>query len=154
MPGAFASFGANASRFDEDASAGATAAIVADAQDSIVADAIVAQAVIAHSVIADSVAGDARHTKAPTHWTRILYYDFMDGNTGSAPRVETARAEPESSPAWHHRSPLVQGAVLLAIYIAMYVAVAIVIHVLPALDGAGRESIRSDSALAETSLRS
>ena len=51
--------GANASRFDEDAGAGATKEVVADARDLLVADSIVAQAVIAHSIVAESMAGEA-----------------------------------------------------------------------------------------------
>jgi len=47
-----------------------------------------------------------------------------------------------------------QGAVLLAIYSAMYLLVALVIHVLPTLDRPARPSIGPDWALGETSLHS
>ena len=49
-----------------------------------------------------------------THWSRLLYYDFVTADAGST------RA----------KSPLVAGAVLLCIYIATSLAVAGVIHVL------------------------
>src|SRR4051794_16221157 len=152
MPAGFAPSGANASRFDEDTGACATEAVVADAPSSIVADAIVAQAVIAHSIVADSLAGDAEDSAQPTHWSRILYYDFMDGNMRAVSSVETGCSKPEPIRSLRNRSPLMQGAVLLAIYIAMYLVVAFVIHVLPTLDGPGRQSVGPNWALDETSL--
>ncbi len=146
--------GANASRFDEDAGAGATKEVVADARDLLVADSIVAQAVIAHSIVAESMAGEAGNSAASTHWTRVLYYDFTDGNMRALPRNETPFRKHEKAGSWRNRSPLMQGAVLLAIYIAMYLVVALVIHVLPTLDRPGRPSIGPDWALGKTSLHS
>jgi len=153
-PADFTPSGANASRFDEDAGAGATQEVVPDARDLSVADSIVAQAVIAHSMVAESMAGVAGNSAAPTHWTRILYYDLTDGNMRAVPRNETRFWKHERSRSWRNRSPLMQGAVLLAIYIAMYLVVALVIHVLPALDRPGRPSIGPDWALGKTSLHS
>jgi len=154
-PADFTPSGANASRFDEDAGAGATQEVVPDARDLSVADSIVAQAVIAHSMVAESMAGVAGNSAAPTHWTRILYYDFMDGNMRAIPRNGAfSRKKEKRTRSWRNRSPLMEGAVLLAIYIAMYLVVALVIHVLPALDRPGRPSIGPDWALGKTSLHS
>ena len=154
-PAGFTPSGANAARFDEDAAAGATRKVVADARDLRVADSIVNQAVIAHSIIAESVAGDAGNSAAPTHWTRILYYDLMDGNMRAIPRNGAFfRKKEKRTRSWRNRSPLMESAVLLAIYIAMYLVVALVIHVLPTLDRPGRPSIGPNWALGETTLHS
>ncbi|HSC99064.1 MAG TPA: hypothetical protein VLI21_09185 [Casimicrobiaceae bacterium] len=146
--------GANASRFDEDGGAEETTEVVPGARDLRVADRIVTQAVIAHSIVAESMAGVAGNSAAPTHWTRILYYDFMDGNMRAIPRNETPFGKREKTRSRRNRSPLMQGAVLLAIYVAMYLIVALVIHVLSALDRPGRPSIGPDWARGDTSLHS
>ena len=154
-PADFTPSGANASRFDEAAAAGSYNAVVADPRDLRLADRIVKQAVIAHSIIAESVAGDPGNSAASTHWTRILYYDLMDGNMRAIPRNGAFfRKKEKRTRSWRNRSPLMESAVLLAIYIAMYLVVALVIHVLPALDRPGRPSIGPDWALGKTSLHS
>lgn len=77
-----------------------------------------------------------------THWTRILYHDVMNGNAD-----ETVPRRPALAPVerrtQRQRSPLVQGAVLIGIYVAMHLGVAAVLQVLPRLDGREHPSIRS-----------
>lgn len=83
-------------------------------------------------------AGDASDAKVDTHWTRILHHDFLNADAGPG------RA----------RSPLLSGALLLAVYVAMYLAVAAVIHVLASPDPAGTVAPAGPAAPASTAVAS
>jgi len=86
--------------------------------------------------------GAADRAVERTHWTRILYHDVMNGNADEAIRGRPASA-PDERRTQRQRSPLVQGAVLIGIYVAMHLGVAAVLQVLPRLDGREHPTIRS-----------
>ena len=79
--------------------------------------ALAAQPTGANAAHFDASVGAVRDTG--THWTRIFYYDVLaakdEPQNGSAP-------EHEARTPWVHRNPTRQGAVLLAIYVAMHLA--------------------------------
>jgi len=113
----------------------------------IVAGAIAPQPVAAHAAVHGPLDPGARDPVSHTHWTRILYNDVMNANSYDV-RQQDERARAAKHRSFRDRSPIVQGAMLLGIYIAMYLLVAAVIHVLPALDGRPRPSIGPHWAVA------
>jgi len=85
-----------------------------------------------------------------THWTRILHQDLFDAPARAA--AQPARKETRMAPTdtQRHdpdlaRSPLGSAMILLGIYIAMYLAVAEVVHVLAPAD-ASTVASRADQA--------
>jgi hypothetical protein len=154
LPVASAPRGANASHFHGTLACEAADAMVIEpvardsiaVGDAIVADAIAPQAVAAHTAANGALDAGARDPIPHTDWTRILYYDVMNANSYVRPQDE--RTTPGKHRSRRHRSPIVQGAMLLGIYIAMYLLVAAVIHVLPALDGRPRPPIGPHWAVA------
>jgi hypothetical protein len=95
-----------------------------------------------------------------THWSRILYYDLLTPDTGggaTAPvrrRKETFMTTRKSRPRGDRiieSSPLGSAMILLGIYIAMYLAVAEVVHVLTPPDALAAVA-REQAVAAETAI--
>jgi hypothetical protein len=96
-----------------------------------------------------------------THWSRIFYYDLFAADTGDSTRrpddLESKETFDATDPASrdfasrHIRSPIQAAVILLAIFIAMYLAVAGVMYVLASPDAA---AVTTDGLIAPAAVPS
>lgn len=91
---------------------------------------------------------DPTFPTAETHWTRMLHYDLFGSRSDRIAPNREARLP-------RFGSPIAATAILLGIYVAMYVAVAALIRVLPVQDASAssfrRSTERAAIAAASTS---
>jgi hypothetical protein len=76
-----------------------------------------------------------------THWTRVLYYDYFRRNAGEAAgpqEVTMERSDGNFDGLVRVRSPLGAAAVLLGIYVTMYLAVGGLLYMFHSPDSGAR----------------
>lgn len=96
-----------------------------------------------------------------THWSRIFYYDLFAADTGDSTRrpddldsegtFDATDSASRDFASRHIRSPIQAALILLAIFIAMYLAVAGVMYVLASPDAA---AVTTDGLIAPAAVPS
>ena len=86
-----------------------------------------------------------------THWTRFLYYDYLGRGDADSAHVNEVLMKPGEALFFERiaiRSPLRMAALLLAIYVAMYLAVGGALYLMHAPDADARIAPQTDTVVA------